>query len=163
MNPPPRPHGRSPPAPRAPAGVRSGAAPAVLVRRSRPRSSAATHPPGMPARSPLSPAPSTLTGPSPPPPSLTSRLRPFDKVMHSSLETARHRVVGLTYSVLIAQGSARLESIRPGGRRGGLAHDRWSRHSDLNRGPAVYELRGPHQPRLCNVLHRPLARLSRGP
>ena len=35
----------------------------------------------------------------------------------------------------------------------------WSRHSDLNRGPAVYELRGPrHVTRLCNVLHRPLAR-----
>jgi hypothetical protein len=48
----------------------------------------------MPARSPLSPAPSTLTGPSPPPPSLTSRLRPFDKVMPSSLETATDRGLG---------------------------------------------------------------------
>src|SRR5665811_749402 len=47
----------------------------------------------MPARSPLSPAPSTLTGPSPPPPSLTSPLRPFDKVMHSPLETAPDREV----------------------------------------------------------------------
>ena len=53
----------------------------------------------------------------------------------------------------------------PGGSfNGHLGCDRWSRHSDLNRGPAVYELRGPRHPtRLCNVLHRPLARLPRGP
>ena len=38
-----------------------------------------------------------------------------------------------------AQGSARAESIRPGVRRGGFTRGRWSRHSDLNRGPAVYE------------------------
>src|SRR5664280_1048945 len=81
---------------------------------------------------------------------------------------SRHGVARSSSSVPFAQGSAqgsaRAESIRPGVRRGGFTRSHWSRHSDLNRGPAVYELRGPRHPtRLCNVLHRPFAQLPRGP
>ena len=36
-------------------------------------------------------------------------------------------------------GSGGPESIRPGANRGGYRRSRWSRHSDLNRGPAVCE------------------------
>ena len=41
-----------------------------------------------------------------------------------------------------AEGLGGPESIRSGGNRGGFRRGGWSRHSDLNRGPAVYEIRG---------------------
>jgi hypothetical protein len=57
------------------------------------------------------------------------------------------------------RGQAGPESAQPATTVDDSCGEGWSRHSDLNRGPAVYELRGPHQrTRLCNVLHRPLAR-----
>jgi hypothetical protein len=53
------------------------------------------------------------------------------------------RAAGRSPSVLCSQGSAQgsegPESIRPGVNRGGFTRSEWSRHSDLNRGPAVYE------------------------